>query len=271
MTEHRSERAQVLLTIDCGNSTFDLRLCDVDGVPIRRERQVDLDLAKFVGDRTPFVVASSVRSDRWAIVERELEGKRWPVRIAGVDFACPLQLAYPNPKELGADRWIGALAAVRRHGDAVVIDCGTAVTWNVVRRDGMFLGGAIGLGLRSQIRSMRERAPELPDIEDAVLEAAELPRLPAVTTLDSLVLGIHRAFVHSLVGLRAELQVKAGLAAVTTVVTGGDAWLVLGGGGADLLGPRVVVESELIHDGLADLGRRSLGRIKFGRNGVHPE
>jgi pantothenate kinase type III len=68
---------------------------------------------------------------------------RIPLLQAGIDLPCPLPLAYETPHTLGADRWVTALAAHRRHGRAVVVDCGSATTVNLVEADGTFHGGAI--------------------------------------------------------------------------------------------------------------------------------
>lgn len=77
-----------------------------------------------------------------------------------------LNIKYDNPKELGADRVAGCVAAYKLYGaPCIVIDCGTATTFNVISRDGELLGGAISFGLKSAAESLSSAAARLPEVE----------------------------------------------------------------------------------------------------------
>jgi type III pantothenate kinase len=79
--------------------------------------------------------------------------------------ACGLVNGYRDPAQLGVDRWLGALAAwCRIAGPVCTIDCGTAMTVNVVSEHGEFLGGTIsaGLGLMHEALAGRTAALTLP-------------------------------------------------------------------------------------------------------------
>ena len=168
---------RALLTVDCGNSTITCR-DDVGAAWSTPSAAPDFEsLRGYVGEDVSQVLAVSVVPEALALTRRAFTALGLSVEVAGVDRACPLRLAYDTLDTLGADRWVGALAAHRRHGAAVTVDCGTATTVNLVTGDGVFLGGAIGPGLGAIIAGMCATAPALPSAD---LEAA--PALPGRTT-----------------------------------------------------------------------------------------
>ncbi len=82
----------------------------------------------------------------------------------GVRTGMPIKLE--NPRELGADRLVNAVAAYARFGDAcAVVDFGTAVTFDAVSAEGEYLGGVIGPGVAISMEALAERAAKLPPIE----------------------------------------------------------------------------------------------------------
>src|SRR6476659_1799703 len=86
---------------------------------------------------------------------------RWGPRIkTGVSVATD------NPKEVGADRVMNALAAFSRYGGpAVVVDFGTSTNFDVVSADGEFVGGVIGPGIQVAAASLVSRTARLPRVE----------------------------------------------------------------------------------------------------------
>ena len=85
-----------------------------------------------------------------------------PVHL-GVDRPIPIANRTDEPEKVGADRLANALAAHARAGGAcVVVDFGTAVTFDVVAADGAFLGGAIAPGLGIQGQALHEHCALLP-------------------------------------------------------------------------------------------------------------
>ncbi len=71
-----------------------------------------------------------------------------------------------NPNEVGADRLVTALGAVTRYkGDLIIIDSGTATTFDVVSDDKHFEGGIIAPGINLSVRALHEAAAQLPRIE----------------------------------------------------------------------------------------------------------
>ncbi len=80
-----------------------------------------------------------------------------------------LNIKYDNPRELGGDRVAGCVGAYKLYGGpCIVIDCGTATTFNVVTAGGELLGGAISFGLKAASESLSASAAKLPKVELSV-------------------------------------------------------------------------------------------------------
>jgi type III pantothenate kinase len=78
----------------------------------------------------------------------------------------PIKLHVDEPLTVGADRIINTLAASRRYErDAIVVDLGTATTFDCITRDGVFLGGVIAPGVRSSAETLFRRTSKLPATE----------------------------------------------------------------------------------------------------------
>jgi type III pantothenate kinase len=82
----------------------------------------------------------------------------------GVKTGMPIRL--DNPRELGPDRLVNAVAAHDRFGGpCIVVDFGTATTFDVVSREGEYLGGIIALGVEISLEALTERAARLPKVD----------------------------------------------------------------------------------------------------------
>ncbi len=78
----------------------------------------------------------------------------------------PVRLDVEAPSTVGADRVVNTLATSVLHGrNTIVVDLGTATTFDCITRDGVFLGGAIAPGPRAGIDRLSERSSKLPSIE----------------------------------------------------------------------------------------------------------
>ena len=130
-----------------------------------------------------------------------------------------LKVKYRNPHEVGADRIAGAIGAARRHPgrNLVVVDCGTATTFDVVTASGDYLGGAILPGVGISVETLAGKT--------AKLTAVEITR-PAValgrSTVESIQSGVYFGHVGAIRGLVHEL---------TREVFGGERPAVVGTGG----------------------------------------
>ncbi|HEY4302131.1 MAG TPA: type III pantothenate kinase [Candidatus Didemnitutus sp.] len=130
-----------------------------------------------------------------------------------------LRVRYRNPTEVGADRIANAIAAVQRHPgrDVVVVDCGTATTFDVVAGVGDYLGGAILPGLGISAECLASRTARLPAVEIVRPESA-LGR----STVESIQSGLFHGQVGAIRHLVGELAREAfGTKAPVVIGTGG--------------------------------------------------
>lgn len=138
-----------------------------------------------------------------------------------VDHLCdlPFGVAVSEPAAVGADRWCNvAAAAAAGWRDALVVDAGTATTFDVLR-DGVFVGGLIAPGLALAAEALGARAARLPEIT-----LRPRPAAPAPDTVGAMEAGAFQAGTRGVWGVVAALRVELG-----------DGPLVLTGGLAPLL------------------------------------
>lgn len=142
-----------------------------------------------------------------------------PLFVApGIRSGMPLKVE--TPLELGADRLCNAVAAYAEHGGpCVVIDFGTATTWEVVSERGEFLGGVIAPGLEISAEALFSRAAKLPRIE---LTAP--PRVIGKATVDSMQAGLVYGYVGLVEGVTRRVLSELGGGKV--IATGGLAQVI---------------------------------------------
>ncbi len=135
----------------------------------------------------------------------------------GAGLKTGLYLKYDNPKELGADRVADCVAACRLYGaPCVVIDCGTATTFNVVAEGGIFLGGAISFGLKAASESLSSVAARLPKVELAVPKSAI-----GKTTITNMQSGVIYGYSGMIESMVTRLKKESGMENAKVVATGG--------------------------------------------------
>ncbi|MBT2207600.1 MULTISPECIES: type III pantothenate kinase [Actinomadura] len=141
----------------------------------------------------------------------------------GVKTGVPVRM--DNPKEVGADRIVNALAAVHLHrGPAIVVDFGTATTFDAVSAKGEYVGGAIAPGIEISIDALSSRGAQLHKIE------LVRPRsVIAKNTVEALQSGIIFGFAGQVDGIVARMaeELADDPQDVTVIATGGLAPLVL--------------------------------------------
>ena len=139
--------------------------------------------------------------------------------IAGEGKAAwPIALDVDEPQNVGADRALNAIAAHEKHeGDLIVIDFGTATTFDVVDYTGAYKGGIIAPGINLSIDALVNAAAKLPRI------AIEVPKDQSVigrTTESQMLAGIYWGYVAMMEGLVARLKREIGRP-VKVIATGG--------------------------------------------------
>lgn len=143
--------------------------------------------------------------------------------IAGKGAAVwPLQFDVDEPQNVGADRALNAIAAHAKHpGDLIVIDFGTATTFDIVSSSGAYLGGIIAPGLNLSLDALVSAAAKLPRI---AIEAPESDSVIGRTTQTQMLIGIYWGYVAMIEGLTERMKRELGRP-VTVVATGGLATL----------------------------------------------
>ena len=86
--------------------------------------------------------------------------------VVGAGIKTGLNVKYENPKELGSDRLINCVAAAKKYGAPfVLIDFGTATTFNVVNEKNEFVGGCITVGIKTAVKALANSTARLPEVE----------------------------------------------------------------------------------------------------------
>jgi type III pantothenate kinase len=135
----------------------------------------------------------------------------------------PMPIRVQRPTEVGADRLVNAVAVARLYGTpAIVVDFGTATTFDCVSRDGAYVGGAITPGLELGLEALASRTARLPRIE-----LQEPPKAIGTDTVSAMqsgvVLGYRALTLGLLESIRTELArtEKVDPATIQVVLTGG--------------------------------------------------
>jgi type III pantothenate kinase len=137
-----------------------------------------------------------------------------PLQV-GPGIKTGIVVRYENPREVGADRIVNAVAAHARCPDGViVVDFGTATTFDVVTANGEYLGGAIAPGIETASDALFARASKLPRID-----LAFPPSVLGKTTTHSMQSGILFGYASLVEGMVARLRAEVG--PLPTLATGG--------------------------------------------------
>src|SRR3954449_9706489 len=139
--------------------------------------------------------------------------------IAGEGAAAwPLQIDVDEPQSVGADRALNVMAAHAKHpGDLIVIDFGTATTFDVVDPSGAYKGGIIAPGINLSLDALVSAAAKLPRI---AIEAPATSSVIGRTTESQMIIGIYWGYVAMIEGLLARLKAEIGRP-VKVISTGG--------------------------------------------------
>jgi type III pantothenate kinase len=222
----------MILLLDIGNTNTHLGLANAGRVVRHRDiptaswfdGSAPKRLSRFVARRqidgaalcsvVPQATAPAVRKIKslWGVQPLVLGPKT--LRGVGID--------YPDPKTIGADRLANAVAVKHRFGaPAVVVDFGTAVTFDVVNRAGNYAGGIIAPGLAAMTEYLHEKTALLPRIK-----IREIDRIIGKSTGQAMLIGAvhgYRGLIRELLReLRQELKGRT----LPVVATGGYAKLM---------------------------------------------
>jgi type III pantothenate kinase len=225
----------MLLVADIGNTNVHLGLYDGKDLVAAGKfsgaevAEMDAEWDRFAGgrgiDRLEAAVVCSV-NPKIKIPFSHWVGRRFGARprVVGESLRLDIPLRVDDPAEVGADRIVNAYAAWREfgRGPIVVVDAGTAITFDVVSERGEYLGGAIAPGFQTAARALSNLTALLPYVKVAPVE-----RAIGHNTVDALKGGLY----FGLVGL-----VDALCEQVARELPAPPIWLATGGDGALLAG-----------------------------------
>jgi type III pantothenate kinase len=151
--------------------------------------------------------------------ERYLSGR---MLVVGPHLKTGMAIRIDNPRELGSDRLVNAVAAYARYqGACVVADFGTTINFDAVSADGEYLGGVIAPGIEMSLEALHQRTAKLPQIDLAAPENA-IGR----GTLSAIQSGIVYGFAGGVDGILARIREELGDEA-TAIATGGLAGVIV--------------------------------------------
>lgn len=158
------------------------------------------------------VVPQAVLPLRW--MSRDFFGCR--ALVVGEDLPYPIPVRLPHPEEVGADRVVNAIGALTRYRPPlIIVDFGTATTFDVVDADGAYCGGAIAPGIGLSLEALHRAAARLPRIAVAPPE-----RAIGTNTVAAMQSGVFWGYIGLVESLIARIRSELGTPA-TTIATGG--------------------------------------------------
>jgi type III pantothenate kinase len=231
------EVALVLLVIDVGNSNIVLGVYREDGlvhdwrIATDKSRTHDeygilinqlfrlsgIDPAAVDG-----IIISSVVPPLTSVLEL-LSSQYFNVTplVVGPGIKTGMPIQYDNPREVGADRIVNAVAGYERyHRSLIIVDFGTATTFDYVNARGEYCGGAIAPGLMISLEALFQRASKLPRVE-----INKPPAIIARNTVNSMQAGVFWGYVGLVDGIVTRMKMEAKDEA-TVIATGGLAKLI---------------------------------------------
>jgi len=197
-------------------------------------------------EKATTIVLSSVVPAAEKRLGRLLKGRK-VIRVSA-EVNLGVGIDYPNPAAIGADRLANAASAAALYGcPCVVVDFGTAVTFDILSRDRKYLGGVIAPGLEAMTDYLHDRTALLPKID-----LSEPVGAIGKSTKDAMLAGAiygYRGLVREILAqIRRDLGSPRGLKIVAT------------GGYAELIAAKMP-EIQTVHPGLTLEGLRIIGEL----------
>ncbi|MES2983670.1 MAG: type III pantothenate kinase [Pseudomonadota bacterium] len=223
----------MLLAVDIGNTNLVFALCD--GAEVRAQWRIRTDAHRSADEYAVWLLALMTRA---ALSEKDIHaviissvvpdanfGVKTFVRqylncepqvIASGEIDVGMPILLDNPRELGADRLINAYAAWTAHAQAlIVIDFGTATTFDVVSGKGEYLGGVIAPGINLSLEALQHAAAKLHGI--AIMHPQTVIGRTTTTAMQS---GIFYGYTGLIEGIVTRIKAERG-EAMKVIATGG--------------------------------------------------
>lgn len=223
----------MLLAVDVGNTQTALGLYDADRLvghwrlATDREKTGDelgvllnglLDVDAIVGICLASTVPTLLRE--WTgLAERWAEA---PILVVGPGVRTGIPIRYDDPREVGPDRIVNAVAARERFGaPVIVVDFGTSTNFDVVSPAGEYVGGVLAPGIEISMEALFSRAARLVKVD-----YVPPPSVIGKTTVAGLQSGLVYGFAGQVDGIATRIRGELGTPEAPVVATGGLAELV---------------------------------------------
>lgn len=222
----------MLLTADIGNTNITLGLFNNDKYVNEFRLASDRDLS---GEEYEILLKSLFKDYKIdgcviasVVEELNIKFKRAVDNVFGIksvfvasDITLGVKVCTDNPREVGADRLANAVAAsVLYKGAVIVIDFGTATSFDIINSKHEFLGGVIAPGINTQMKCLKNSTSKLPKIDVSISQNAI-----GHNTTDAILSGVIRGTACMVDGLVAQCEAELGEKA-TIVATGGYCGLI---------------------------------------------
>jgi type III pantothenate kinase len=234
------QEAYVLLALDAGNSNITIgafegrelvsqwrlrtvheQTADEWGILLRNLfSPVGLDIAKVDG----MIISSVVPPIDATLAFMAQRYFHTDAMFVGPKTDIGLKILYDNPSEVGADRLVNGVAGFYKYGGpCVIVDMGTTINFDVISKDGEYLGGAIAVGIGIAIKALFTKTARLP-----MVEFRPPKDVVGTNTVASMQSGLYYGAVGAIDGILERILEKLG-PETRIVATGGQAGLIVAG------------------------------------------
>jgi type III pantothenate kinase len=224
----------MLLLLDIGNTHTHLGLASARSV----RKQTEIPTNAWRGDQASKLIEKfragavidgasfcSVVPEATVRARKFLSGLGSPVVELTDRTLRGIGIDYPKPASIGPDRLANSLAARHFFGaPSIVVDFGTAVTFDVVNAEGNYAGGIIAPGLAAMTTYLHEKTALLPKIE-----IREIKTVIGKSTTEAMLVGAVHGYRGLIKGLIGELRAELGREELPVIATGGYAKLIAAG------------------------------------------
>ena len=223
----------MLLAVDVGNTQTVLGLFDGERLAEYRRlasiaSRTGDELGALIGEMFDLETVDGIclSSTVPALVrEFELFAERWaqaPILVVGPGAKTGMPVRYDDPREVGPDRVVNAVAAKERYGDpCIAVDFGTSTNFDVVSAEGEYIGGVLAPGIEISMDALFARAARLMRVD-----FTEPPSVIGKTTVHSLQSGLVYGFAGQVDRIVEEIRGELG-ADAPAIATGGLADIVV--------------------------------------------
>lgn len=163
------------------------------------------------------IVSSVVPDIMYSLTNGIIKYLNFSPIVVGPGTKTGIRIATDNPKEIGGDRIVDAVAAYERYkGPIIVVDFGTATTYDLITEEGTFVAGVTAPGIRTSAKALWQEAAKLPKIEIKIPET-----ILAKETISSMQAGLVFGAVGQTEYIVRRMKKESGFTKVKVVATGG--------------------------------------------------